>query len=137
MSLLATEMRNAYRAQRGVSQGAGITLVSRSGGYRATFDCAARCAQVLGDRCLEDYGQHGQSWPIFKIPLEDTYRALVKLAEHFSIALLDLVTDETGSRFVLVWKIPSKADLLAAADLGKQEVAANDPNQASFNLDEY
>jgi len=114
MSLLYDEMRSAYRAQRGVSQGASITLVSRSGGYSAFFDCAAKCSYVLGSRHLEDRGDAKQRLPVYTIPTEELHVSITKLADQFSVALVDLVTDEKGSRFVLVWKIvPSKPQLLA------------------------
>lgn len=130
MSLLTDEMRSAYRAQRGVSQGAGITLVSRSGGYTAMFECADRCTVILGMRNRDN------STGTLRIPTEDLHKSITKLAEQFSVALVDLVTDETGSRFVLVWKIPSRAESAFLLDQKTEEVVA-DPNQSTFDLDEY
>jgi hypothetical protein len=132
MSLLMDEMRSAYRAQRGISQGAGITLVSRSGGYSASFGCAEKCAHILGSRNLEDRS----GLPFFKIYTEDLHTSITKLAEQFSVALVDLVTDDKGSRFVLVWKIPSRAESAFLPDQKTEEVVA-DPNQSTFDLDEY
>lgn len=133
MSLLTDEMRSAYRAQRGVSQGAGITLVSRSGGYSASFGCAEKCGNILGSRYLDLVMM---DVPVFRIPTEDLHKSITKLAEQFSVALVDLVTDETGSRFVLVWKIPSRAESPFLLDQKTEEVVA-DPNQSTFDLDEY
>lgn len=130
MSLLHNEMRSAYRAQRGVSQGAGITLVSRSGGFSAFFECATRCSQLLGNRQLENRGSDSESIPVFTIPTQDLHRAITKLSETISVALVDLATDETGSRFVLIWKIPAKLP-------NAEGEITDDPNQGKFNLDEY
>jgi hypothetical protein len=126
------EMRSAYRAQRGVSQGAGITLVSRSGGYSASFGCAEKCAHILGGRNLENRS----GLPFFKIYTEELHASITKLSEQFSVALVDLVTDEKGSRFVLVWKISARAGSTPIPDPKTEEVVA-DPNQATFDLDEY
>ena len=140
MSLLTNEMRSAYRAQRGVSQGAGITLVSRSGGYSASFDCAERCAKLLGTRSqnqLLNWSLLGDSPPLFLIPTQDLHTSITKLSEQFSVALVGLVTDdEKGSRFVLVWKIPSRAESTFTPDPKTEEVVA-DPNQETSDLDEY
>jgi hypothetical protein len=124
-SLIAEEMRRSYLAQRGVSQGAGITLVSASQGWVARLDCAKRCALVLGERYSADFGE-GE---ICGIPNEEMARALAKLSESFSVALVDTVTDDQGTRFVLIYKIP-------AAVKPEQEIAP-DPNQGSLDLDEY
>lgn len=105
-SLLTQEMRRTYAAQRGVSQGAHITLAAVSGGWQARFECARRCVEVLGDRNMQD--------GLLTIPLQDAYRDLNKLAEKFSIALVDVETDEQGSRFVLVWKIVPNRVLVGA-----------------------
>lgn len=102
MSLLTQEMRRTYAAQRGVSQGASITLAGVSGGFQARFECAAKAAQVIGSRNL-----NGE---VLFIPIEESHRALLKLSESLSVALVDTVTDECGTRFVLVWKVtPSRA----------------------------
>lgn len=146
MSLLHTEMRSAYRAQRGVSQGAGITLVSRSGGYSAFFECATRCSQILGNRQLENRGSDSEPIQVYTIPTEDLHRSITKLSEMFSVALVDLATDENGSRFVLIWKIPAKIENPNISSLHFNEDGSVtvegmsipvDPNQGVFNLDEY
>lgn len=109
-SLLTQEMRRTYAAQRGVSQGAHITLAASHSGYGARFECARRCVEVLGDRNLSDYG----AGPVFHIPTEDLHSSITKLAETFSVALVDSVIDEQGSRFVLVWKIVPNRVLVGA-----------------------
>lgn len=108
MALVLDEMRRTYAAQRGVSQGAALTLAAHIGGYQARFECAKRCAEILGDRHLE---QHGDGIALYHIPLEELHRSITKLALTYSVALVDTVTDEQGSRFVLVWRInpPSRA----------------------------
>lgn len=110
-SLLTQEMRRTYAAQRGVSQGAHITLAAVSGGWQARFECAQRAAGILGDRNLENN--------ILHIPMQDAHSSITKLAESFSVALVDTVTDEQGSRFVLVWKIaPTRLPIPEGADFG-------------------
>lgn len=136
MSLLHDEMRSTYRAQRGISQGAGITLVSRSGGYGASFECATRCSQILGNRSFQDYGEKPESIPVFTIPTEELHRSIMKLSETFSVALVDLASDETGSRFVLIWKILSRAESLAVF-AGEATPVVADANQGELDLDEY
>lgn len=126
------EMRSAYRAQRGVSQDASITLVSRSGGFSASFGCADRCLELLPSNyfgILEDAS-------VYEIPTEELHASITKLSEQYSVALVDLVTDEKGSRFVLVWKIPARAGSTPIPDQKTEEVVA-DPNQSTFDLDEY
>jgi hypothetical protein len=103
--LVIQEMRRTYAAQRGVSQGASVTLAAVSGGFAARFECARRCEQVLGNRGWQD-----DSHTIFLIPIQDLHSAIMKLSETLSVALVDTVTDENGTRFVLVWRItPTKA----------------------------
>lgn len=122
MSLLLQEMRRTYAAQRGVSQGASITLAAVSGGFQARFECAKRCEQLLGNRGWQDAQQ-----TLFLIPTPDLHSAITKLAETFSVALVDTVTDECGTRFVLVWKIVPRAVEMQVA------VSATQPDE----LDEY
>lgn len=131
MSQVLAEMRRTYAAQRGVSQGASLTLVSASGGYTARFECATRCALALGDRNLV----HAEP-PLYLIPTESLHKSITKLAESFSVALVDTTTDDAGTRFVLVWKIQPKVN---PAGLPEETVAAPepDPNQGSLDLDEY
>ncbi len=118
MSLHTETSRRTYAAQRGVSQGAHITLFASSGGYTARFECATRAAGVLGSRHLSGDAKA----PVLLIPTEDLHRAITKLAETFSIALVDTVTDDQGTRFVLVWRImPTKVKQMSperAMELG-------------------
>lgn len=102
-------MRRTYAAQRGVSQGASITLAAVSGGFCARYECAEKCAEVLDNRQFSTAG-----FPTFFIPMEDAHKSITKLAETFSVALVDTVTDEQGSRFVLVWKIVPNRVLVGA-----------------------
>jgi hypothetical protein len=105
-SLFTQEMRRTYAAQRGVSQGASVTLAAVSGGWAARFECARRCAAILGTRNLEN--------DVLLIPMEDIYKSILKLSETLSVALVDTVTDDKGSRFVLVWKIVPNRVLVGA-----------------------
>lgn len=132
--LVTTESRRAYAAQRGVSQGAHITLMASSGGYQARFECAKHCIDTLGAREYEGSGSH------VLIPTENLHKCITKLAERFSVALLDTVTDEDGTRFVLIWKIQptTKAPVyfLAPGEAEKTvTLGAIIPNE--INLDEY
>lgn len=117
MSLILAEMRRTYAAQRGVSQGASVTLASVSGGFQARFDCATRCAAVLGTR-------NHDGTTLF-VPMEDAHKSLSRLAETLSVALVDTVTDEIGTRFVLVWRITQTRPVLVVAPT------------ASDNVDDY
>lgn len=135
MSLLHDTMRRTYAAQRGVSQGAHITLAASSGGYTARFECATRAASILGSRNLSG----DPKTPVLLIPTEDLHRSITKLAETFSIALVDTVTDDQGgTRFALVWKImPTKAMLPALLD-DAMKLFTEKANQGNeVNLDEY
>jgi hypothetical protein len=110
--LLQQEMRRTYAAQRGVSQGASVTLAAVSGGFAARFECARRCEQVLGNRGWTDDTQ-----TVFLIPMLDVHSAIAKLSDTLSVALVDTVTDENGTRFVLVWRItPTRKDVVAVTD---------------------
>lgn len=132
MSLLHDTMRRTYAAQRGVSQGAHITLTATAGGYTARFECANRAAGVLGSRNL--FGD--PKCPVLLIPTEDLHRSITKLAETFSIALVDTVTDDQGTRFVLVWRIaPTKRGTIAEEDMEHIVTKMNQGNEV--NLDEY
>lgn len=116
MSQLLTQARRNYAVQRNVSQGSGITLLATSGGYAARFECAKRCAEILGER---NYSDHGH--PVFFIPTEQLFRLLTKLSETQSIALLDTVTNDNGTSFVLVWKIPARAPVKAPVEVNLDE----------------
>lgn len=119
-SLILDEMRRTYAAQRGVSQGASVTLTAVSGGFQARFDCARRCAAILGSRNLAD------NPPSLLIPTDEVFVSVQKLSQTLSVALVDTTTDETGTRFVLVWKILPKPDLVPVAAATEE-----------YNLDEY
>ena len=109
MSLFLETKRAGYRAQRSCSKGASITLVSAPGCFMASFECAARAAEVLGSRDLQDLGDGIiESIPVLCIPLETLEVAIHKLIERFSVALVDLVCDEASSRFVLLWKVDQR-----------------------------
>lgn len=123
MAQVQEEMRRTYVAQRGVSQGASLTLTSHVGGYQARFECATKAADILGNRNLGDYGMPGESIPVLHIPTEDLHRSITKLAEKHSVALVDTVTDEAGTRFVLVWRIVPTTKAVAQPE--------------EINLDEY
>lgn len=108
MSALLDIKKQSYALQRSASQGAGLTLVSSCGCFVATFDCAKKASQVLGNRNLRDAGDGiTESIPTYSIPTEDLYASVVKLSARFSVALVEVVADEKGSRFVLLWKIPA------------------------------
>lgn len=133
-SLLTQEMRRTYAAQRGVSQGASITLAAVSGGFQARFECARRCAEVLGTRNIFEGCQNEIT---FLIPMEDAHKSITKLAETFSVALVDTVTDEQGSRFVLVWKIvPTRKDN-TESDRLLAEIFTDSNQGTTDELDEY
>lgn len=136
MSLLTQEMRRTYAAQRGVSQGASITLAAVSGGFQARFECARRCSEVLGNRNLIETG-YDAAGPLLLIPTEEIHKSITKLAETFSVALVDTVTDEQGSRFVLVWKIVPRG--LPVAEIAEADaLALVDASQGTTDeLDEY
>lgn len=131
--------RKGYRLQRSASLGAGVTLVSGAGEFIALFECARHCAEVLGDRTLDDIGDGIlEVIPRFKIPTEDLNLALGKLTKRFSVALIDYVCDKNGGRFVPLCRInppPHSHDLTKA----EAEIAPNAPLpcQPSFNLDDY
>lgn len=125
MSTFYDTKRASHQQQRAVSQGAGITLVVGAGVYSASFECAEHIARVLGSRELKDAGDGiFESIPVYKIPTEEMFSALQKLALKYSIALVELVCERNGSRFVLVWKIAPTLSLQT-------------PPPASQNLDDY
>lgn len=119
MSLLTEESRRVYLAQRGVSQGASITLTAGSAGYSARHECALKCAEILGTRYFRDKPAK------LTIPTEELHRSITKLAETHSVALVDTVTDDNGTRFVLVWRI------LPTRSVAKELVAVTE------NVDDY
>lgn len=127
MSQVLDESRRSYATQRGVSQGASITLTAVSGGFQARFDCAKRAAAILGDRNLTDFATPPESLPTLLIPTEELHRSITKLAERYSVALVDTVTDANGTRFVLVWKILPRG----------AENQGNSVKGEEVNLDEY
>lgn len=99
--------RQGYRLQRTASEGANITLVSGCGSYTALFECARRCAEVLGDRALTDLGDGiFEVIPSYRISVEDLFSALQKITLRFSVALVEYTnTEKTGGRFVCLWRI--------------------------------
>lgn len=131
MSLLLQEMRRTYAAQRGVSQGASITLAAVSGGFQARFECAEKCEKLLGNRGWQD-----EEKTLFLIPMIDLHSAIAKLSESHSVALVDTVTDECGTRFVLVWKINPVRWSNPASEIEKEMQVAETPvdNSASDQL---
>lgn len=102
MSLFLETKRESYRAQRVASHGASLTLVAGAGAYVAQFDCAHKVASVLGTREMTDLGDGVVQ---LSIPMDEVNRALVALAQKYSVALVDTITDSNGSRFVLVWTV--------------------------------
>jgi hypothetical protein len=125
--LLTQERRRTYAAQRGVSLGASVTLAAVSGGWAARFDCARRCSAILGTRNLEN--------EILFIPMEDIHKSILKLTETLSVALVDTVTDDKGSRFVLVWKIvPTTRKELPVIPATGETITSEEVEDA---LDEY
>lgn len=131
MSLLLQEMQRTYVAMRGVSQGASITLAAVSGGFQARFSCAEKAARVLGTKEFTDLLH-----PLLHIPLEDAHKSIMRLAETFSVALVDTVTDECGTRFVLVWKIMPRAAEMQVA-INPHDGFPEEPQRSTDNLDEY
>jgi len=102
--------RQGYRVQRSASMGAAITLVSRVGEFAAMFECATKCAEILGTRALEDVGDGIlESIPQYRIPTEDLYSAIEKLSKRYSVALLEFTFTKNGGRFVCLWRIAAGA----------------------------
>jgi hypothetical protein len=106
--------RGGYSRHRQASAGAAITLVCGCGEYVALFECAKRISTVLGTRDLEDLGDGlMESIPRYRIRFEDIVTALRKLTTQYSVALVDMGADE---RFVLIWRLNSKAAEPAAVE---------------------
>lgn len=101
MSLLLKTKQDTHRLQTLAGRGAGIVLVSGCGEYTATFACATRCAELLGNRNLTT----SEQIPCYKIPLTEMHEALQKLSARYSVALVDYATTSHGGMFVLVWRI--------------------------------
>lgn len=98
--------RESYNHQRKASVGAAITLVNLVGELRAEFECATRCAEVLGDRELTDLGDGVRDViPCFRIATEDLFSNLTKLTQRFSIALVEYTMTRNGGQFVCLWRI--------------------------------
>jgi len=102
-SLFHEAKAQAYRAIRAASQGASVSLLRGAGDYVATFGCATAVASLLGDRalCLAD------KVPEYRIPIVEMASACAKLAQRFSIALVDVGMVNYEIQFVLLWKIPA------------------------------
>lgn len=123
--------RPTYAQQRSASSGAAITLISYPGEYRAEFECATRCAEILGDRALTDLGDGIlDNIPCFRIPTEDLFSALTKLSQRFSIALVEYTLTRNGGMFVCLWRINPLPAL--GTNLGSYQ-----PQPASANVDDY
>jgi len=106
MPSIAETKRQGYRLQRTASLGAHITLVARCGEFSALFECATKCAEVLGDRALRDVGDGIlEVIPSYCIPVEELNLALQKLSKRFSIALVEYAMTRQGGQFVTLWKI--------------------------------
>lgn len=104
-SLFLDTKLSTYRAVRAASQGASISLFHAAGEYVAMSHCAMSVASVLGGK-----GTHiADGWTEYRIPTAEMLSALMKLSQKHSIALLNVVCGDEGSRFVLVWKIPACA----------------------------
>lgn len=102
--------RKEYNIQRGASNGAAITLIALPGEYRAQFECATKCAEVLGDRALIDVGDGILDIiPTYRIPLEDLYAAITRLHQRFSVALVEYTLTSRGGQFVCLWRVNSTA----------------------------
>lgn len=116
--------RQGWQLQRNASQGAALTLKAGAGEYTATFECATKCANVLGDGNLFDIGDGIlEVIPSYKIPSEDIYSALQKLSMRFSVALVEYAMTSKGGQYVCIWRInPTNAQL---------------PSTPSRNLDDY
>lgn len=122
MSFTETK-RQGYQLQRSASNGAAITLVSCAGEFRALFECASRCAELLGDRELKDLGDGiFDVVPSYRILTEELLSSLQKLTQRFSVALVEYAQTKTGGRFVCLWRI---------------NPPAQQPAPASKNLDDY
>jgi len=142
--------RQGYRLQRTASHGAAITLVSRCNEYAAMFECATKCAQVLGERAMEDLGDGIlEVIPYYRIPTEELYAALQKLSQRFSIALVEYAFTRQGGQFVTLWRIERQSNILWEATPGEAQEAEKYTEQAagpserfiskqpSTNLDDY
>jgi len=106
MPSLTELKRKGYALQRTASLGAAITLVSGVGKFVAHFECATKCAEVLGNSGLDDIGDGVfEVIPRFKIATEDLSAALTKLNRRFSVALVDYICDKNGGRFVALCRL--------------------------------
>jgi len=100
MSLFHDAKKSAYRAIRGASHGAAVSLLRQAGEYVATFACATAIASALGTQAVAEEGI-----PTYRIAVEEMHAVCAKLAQRLSIALVDvgMVNFEVG--FVLLWRI--------------------------------
>jgi hypothetical protein len=119
MSLFLESKARSYCAIRAASQGASVSLLHGCGEYVAMLSCAMSIAAALGQSAQDSDGV-----PIFRIPLDQMVPVCLKLAERMSVALLDVVCEES-LRFVMVWKIPCVP------------LPSEDWKQSDVNLDEY
>lgn len=134
MSDLLDIKRSGYNKQRAASLGASITLVSGAGEYTALFECAKRCAEVLGASGMCDVGD-GILESILKYAIEtgELNVSLQKLSKRFSVALVEYVADKSGARFVPIWRI-ERSTVQATEELPPTPETIT---TASTNLDDY
>lgn len=114
MNLFLQAKRASYRAIRAASHGASISLLYGLGGYKARFECAEKAEVVLGNRNSETVDEVLSHY----IPLPDMQKALEKLSQRHSIALVDV----HEGMFVLVWRV---------------EAAVKGAELVSMNPDDY
>jgi len=123
MPFLAEVKRATYSRQRQASAGAAITLVCGCGEYVALFECATRISKVLGDRELEDLGDGLlEVIPRYRIPFAEMAAGLAKLTEQYSVALVDLICETEGPRFVLIWRIDCSKAVVVEAELTLDDI---------------
>lgn len=123
--------RKGYNASRTASNGATITLINSNGEFRAEFECATYCAEVLGNRGLTDLGDGiDDVIPCFRIPTEELYPAIEKLTKRFSVALVEFVMTRNGGQFVCLCR-------LNRVTLPAFPIPAETTHLVSTNLDDY
>lgn len=102
----------SYRQIRSASHGAGISLLNKAGEYEASFDCALAVFRILGNRNLLIIDEV----PTYKIPTAEMQSALAKLAQRYSVALVDVVAERDELKFVCVWRVESTGGAVEAGD---------------------
>ena len=131
--------RQGYCIQRSASLGASITLVARVHEYTATFECAKRCAEVLGERALEDLGDGIlEVIPSYRIPLEDLCPSIEKLSKRYSVALVEYTFTKNGGQYVPLWRINRAAgNELPPEASDIPDYLTSRGGKVSTNLDDY